>query len=88
MSDAIDFYRDMKAYKQEKRAGNRESSASMLQAAGIPFVSKNNGAHLVIVQQTLTVDFWPGTGLWMIRGNDHKRRGVRGLIGFIKARNK
>lgn len=51
-----------------------------LEAAGIQFESKNGGAHLVVSAAGLVVDFWPGTGLWVVRGTNERRRGVRHLI--------
>lgn len=79
------FWRDVKAARQEKRAGNRKSSPEMLQAAGVHFESKNYGAHLIVrADSGHTVDFWPGTGLWVVRGSKERRRGVAGLIKFCK----
>lgn len=67
-----------------KRASNREASARNLAAAGIPFESKNNGAHLIVSAPGLVVDFWPGTGLWAVRGTNERRRGVRQLITRLR----
>ena len=41
-----DFWRDVRAARQQKRADNRVDSAAMLLAAGIKFETKNLGAHL------------------------------------------
>jgi hypothetical protein len=68
-----------------RRARHRESSPELLSAAGIEFVSKNNGAHLIVTHNGATVDFWPGTGKWNTRpadGKDH--RGVKPLIAYLK----
>lgn len=78
---STEFWRDVKKAKQEKRADNRDRSTEMLVIAGIPFVSKNNGAHLIVDGR---FDFWPGTGLWMERGKSKKNRGIRSLIERIK----
>jgi hypothetical protein len=84
-----DFWRDMRPAldqaSQEKRANNRSASAQFLQQAGIAFESKNAGAHLVVQHRGLTIDFWPGTGLWIPRNRpSFKSRGVRGLIAYIR----
>ncbi len=50
---STEYWRDIKQAKQEKRADNRESSAEYLAQRGIPFVSKNGGAHLVIEGDTI-----------------------------------
>lgn len=77
-----DFWRDVKAAQQAKRADNRTSSRDLLTAAGITFAERNNGAHLIVQTPCGTVDFWPGTGLWIVRGSTLKRRGVRRLMHF------
>lgn len=78
------IWRDLKAIKSEKRASNRISSEQMLIAAGVNFTSNNAGAHLIVQSDSKTIDFWPGTGLWIVRGNKKRHRGVRGLIKLIK----
>lgn len=75
-----DFWRDVKAARQEKRADNRTASADLLRQAGIQFQAKNGGAHLVVTALGKTIDFWPGTGLWIVRGQQKRNRGVRHLI--------
>lgn len=84
MSDAIDFYNDLKQIKAEKRAANRSASAILLERAGVIFESKNAGAHLIVQAGRVAVDFWPGTGLWIARGSSDRRRGVRKLIAFVE----
>ena len=76
-----DFWRDVKAARQEKRADNRKSSAEMLRDAGIQFDDKNNGVHLIVRALGHVIDFWPGTGLWIARKFPNTRKyGVRSLI--------
>lgn len=80
-----DYWRELKELSKQKRASNREHSATFLQAAGITFESKNNGAHLVVTTATgKIVDFWPGTGLWIPRGTKQQVRGVSKLIHHCK----
>lgn len=83
MSEAVEFYNDLKVIKAEKRASNREASAAILSRSGIVFESKNEGAHLVVLAGQSVVDFWPGTGLWIVRGGQRKR-GVRNLVKFVE----
>jgi hypothetical protein len=75
-----DFWRDVKAARQAKRADNRKSSAELLREAGITFEAKNGDAHLIVRALGKTVDFWPGTGLWIVRGQKHRSYGVRKFI--------
>lgn len=79
--DMGDMWRAIKARGQEKRARNRMSSEQLLREAGITFESKHEGAHLVVrVSQGDTVDFWPGTGRWTVRGFNTTSFGVHRLI--------
>jgi hypothetical protein len=84
MGDIGDFWRDVNAARQEKRASNRASSPDLLREAGISFESKNGGAHLIVKVRGHTIDFWPGTGLWIMRGSTKRHGGVRKLIAFVK----
>jgi hypothetical protein len=74
----------MKERSKAKRANNREQSAELLRAAGVPFESKNSGAHLIVDGR---FDFWPGTGLWIERdgrGERKRNRGIRNLLKRVK----
>lgn len=84
-----DYWRDVKPAMQEasqqRRATNRLSSAEMLRANGVQFEAKNDGAHLIVRDGVGRVfDFWPGTGLWKMRGTNLQRRGVRALLKITK----
>lgn len=83
-SETAEFWRDVKEARQEKRASNRENSAAVLAEAGIPFQSKNIGAHLIVEGPVCFIDFWPGTGRWISRKGT-KGFGVRNLIKHINA---
>jgi hypothetical protein len=76
-----DLYREQVEASKAKRKSNREYSARLLTEAGIAFETHNGGAHLVVAGR---YDFWPGTGLWMARGDRSKNRGVRRLIARIQ----
>lgn len=85
-----DYWRDVKPALKElsrrKRAGNREASAKNLTEAGIAFEAKNDNAHLIVTAAGMVVDFWPGTGLWVVRGTNERRRGVHHLINRLGGR--
>lgn len=83
MSDMGDDFNALKKMRQEKRASNRDDSAEMLRQAGVTFESKNIGAHLIVQAGKKMVDFWPGTGLWLVRGDKVRRRGVRELVKHV-----
>lgn len=84
MGDMGDDFNALKKFKQQKRADNRESSTAILTRAGIVFESKNMVAHLVVLAGAKIVDFWPGTGLWIVRGSCQQRRGVRKLVAYVE----
>jgi len=80
MGDMGEIFNAMKEASKEKRASNRVESSQLLTKANILYETKNLGAHLIVNGD---IDFWPGTGLWIVRGNSKKRRGVRKLIRYV-----
>jgi hypothetical protein len=75
----------IQAASRARRAFHRTKSPLMLAAAGIPFTSHNEGAHLIVADEW---HFWPGTGRWNHRGPPFERgRGVDELINRIKDTN-
>jgi len=79
VGDVGDFWNDVRAARAEKRAKNREQSTRLLGERKIVFQSFNGGAHLIIEHRDLTVDYWPGTGRWHVRGGT-KGFGVKKLL--------
>lgn len=80
MSELGEIFRTMRKYKKDKRKKNTNSSTLLLQSFGISFISKNNGAHLIIGNY----DFWPSTGLFIHRKTQMKGRGIFRLVELIK----
>ena len=80
------MWREHKAERQLKRAKNRDESVRMLREAGVVFKSANDGVHIIVAHGDQLIDFWPGTGLWIVRGADKRRRGVAHLLKFLGAR--
>lgn len=66
----------------ERRASNRNRSADKLKSLGVEFDSKNDGAHLIVTHNGVTVDFWPGTGKFIPR-TPNPRHG-RGIFNLLK----
>lgn len=82
--ETSEAFKALGQFGQYKRARNRASSTALLEDAGLDFESKNDGAHLVVrSSRGYVVDFWPGTGLWIVRGEGARRRGVRNLLTFF-----
>jgi hypothetical protein len=67
---------------QARRAKNRDHAVTALMAARIQFVSRNDGAHLIVDDGRY--DFWPGTGAYRRRNGKGMRRGLQRLIAEIK----
>lgn len=75
-------FKFMHELSQAKRSHNREHSAALLENSGIAFERKNDGAHLIILSKA-KIDFYPGTGLWRVRGENKNHRGVRPLLKYL-----
>jgi hypothetical protein len=85
-----DFWRDVRHAGQVKRASNRAQSPEFLREAGVEFEVKNGGAHLIVKGPAGLIDFWPGTGLWIVRGAIWRGAAWRGygvfkLIKYCRA---
>lgn len=80
MSEEAEIYGGMAEESKRRRAGNRENSAKILAENGVGFESKNIGAHLIVKGPSITVDFWPGTGKWIVRGG----KTGRGVFNLMK----
>lgn len=74
-----DYYRDMKAIRQQNRERNRKHGAELLTQHGIEFTTKNDGAHLVVTHNGRIADYWPGTGKYIFRDRG-KGRGIFSLL--------
>jgi hypothetical protein len=88
VDDTSALYKAMYQKSKEKREANRAGSAKLLDSYDIPYKSMNGGTHLIIQyeNQPLIIDFWPGTGLWIVRHRkpEYRKRGVRPLINYIQ----
>lgn len=86
--DIAETWRLLNEMKAAKRAYNRQASARLLEKSGIPFNTKNNGAHLILKFGKIWANLWPGTGLWTTyTPNKIKGRGVANLIKWLQENN-
>lgn len=85
MGDAIQHMVDLREESKLKRASNRIHGLQRLQEEGIGIESiNNNGSHIVVKHNGLTIDYWPGTGLFIVRNDGGlQRRGIRNLVKLV-----
>jgi hypothetical protein len=76
-------WEDLRKQQQAKRESNREHGAEALRKAGVPVQSKNLGAHLIVGDNH--VDYWPGTGKWIVRKTKKQGRGIAALLKFLQS---
>ena len=82
--ETTEVFRMMDEERKRGRQHNTTSSTQLLREQGIPFVSKNGGAHLIVDG---VADFWPSTGLFKPRDPKYgKDRGVMWLLKYVRAR--
>lgn len=87
-SEMSDTIKDLAALKQIKKAERkmlRDSSPDKLKAAGIAYLHRNFGAHLIVMHNKQIVDFWPGTEKWRFRNSEKTGSGIENLIQQLKA---
>ncbi len=84
MTDALHF-EDRKEASKKRRKKNRETSLKILTEVDVMINEKNDGAHLIVKTPRggSIIDFWPGTGLYIVRKSGLRGRGVRNLIKEI-----
>jgi hypothetical protein len=68
---------------KKRREHNREYGVSMLKKCGVTFSEHNNGYHLIVYGQLASVDYWPSTGKWIVRGSKQEGRGIRNLLAAL-----
>ena len=91
MGDMGEYWKDvkpeLKRVSKEKRSANRKQGESELFLRRVPFLKKNQGAHLIVFPEDAVkrVDYWPGTGLWRSYYGSKEGRGIQSLLKHIEA---
>jgi hypothetical protein len=69
-----------------RRAKNRRLGESELFLRRIPFLKKNEGAHLIVNPEDAKkrADYWPGTGLWRSYWGSMEGRGIDSLLAWLE----
>ena len=84
MSDEIYLYfSEKRKARKEKLKSNREYSLEFLKRKNIPFVDLNNGAHVRLVFDGETTDFYPSSGLYILKDGT-RGRGIFNLWKLVR----
>lgn len=76
-----EFYAGLRQERQERGAERRDHAPRVLAEEGVNIARiENNGAHIIIHHAAQHVDFWPASGLWIVRETKERRRGLWPLI--------
>ena len=86
MSDeTYEYFTEQREARKKKRKSNREYSLGFLKRKNIPFVELNNGVHVRLVFGEETIDFYPSTGLYILKDGT-RDRGIFNLWKLVKDR--
>ena len=69
--------------KQQKRKENAAYSTQFLIKKKIPFTSLNGGVLLRVEVKGTVIDFFPSTGLWILKDGT-RNRGIFNLYKYIR----
>ena len=84
MSDEIYLqFSEQRKARSEKRKANKEYGLEFLKRKNIPFVELNNGVHVRLVFDDETIDFYPSTGLYILKDGT-RGRGIFNLWKLVK----
>ena len=76
-------FSEQRKARSEKRKSNREYSLGFLKRKNISFVELNNGVHVRLVFDDETIDFYPSTGLYILKDGT-RGRGIFNLWKLVK----
>ena len=69
---------------RQRKKENKEHNTKILKGAGINFVSKNYGLHLIMQTRKDTYEFWPSKGKYLRRSDGEYFEDVYNLIKEIE----
>lgn len=85
-------YRALRDLDKVERADRRALAPQILLDNGVSFKEHNDGAHLIVTDHGMTVDFWPGTEKWITRPTkteqSRRGRGIDELLTYLEQRRK
>jgi hypothetical protein len=84
VNEETEFWRGRRHRSQQIRAEKRDSAPALLHREKLSFAVRNEGTHYIVAGKHGSVDFWPGTGLWIDRATNQRGRGIRELARFCR----
>ena len=84
MSDEIYLhFSEKRKAQRDKRKANKEYNLAFLKSKDVPFVDLNDGVHVRVVLDGETIDFYPSTGLYILKDGT-RGRGIFNLWKLVK----
>lgn len=84
MSEIGEDFKALREESKERRGVYRKIAKNLLRRKGICFDERNQGAHLIVESPGGKIDFWPGTGKFIVRKSGAVGRGVFNLLRVIE----
>lgn len=86
MSEEVyQYFSEKRKVKSEKRKANKEYNLAFLKRKNIPFVDLNEGVHVRLVLDGETIDFYPSTGLYILKDGT-RGRGIFNLWKLVRGK--
>ena len=83
MGDMGDDFRAMKEYRQKKKAQRYSESAKArdeIFKMALDIEAKNDDTHWIVRTEKETIDLWPTSGRWIVRGSKDSGYDARSLL--------
>lgn len=86
MGDMGDDFRALKEFRKKRKAQRYSDSASArteIYKEALDVEEKNDGQHWIVRAEKETIDFWPSSGRWIVRGKKTSGYDARSLLKRI-----
>lgn len=83
-NEETESWRNYRKDKQTKRQQNKDDSTFLLNQADVSYTEHNDVLHLIIQHNEDIIDFYPSTGLWIVRKKNYQRRGIGKLLKYLQ----
>lgn len=87
MGDMGDDFRAMKEHRQKMKSQRYADSSSArmeIYKEALDIEEKNDGQHWIVRTAKETIDFWPSSGRWIVRGKKASGYDARSLLKRMK----